>query len=429
MAFNHSFLLSKKERFLILAVTIGSILEWHEVFLYVYWAPLIAEISFYAAIPVVNIINTFLLFLTAWFARPLGGIVFGYIGDRWGRKIAFLLSILLISLPSLLTWFVSSFVSWGIFTLIFFGLMRFLQGIPAGGETPGVICYFAESTHSVTRKIYICSYTFVGSQIGQLSSMLECLLLKKYLSAENLLQWGWKISFLIGGLLSIFGFFLRKKLQESPAFQRLKRRQIELKGPIKTCFQVYWKRILLCLGLSAFEVSGFFLLTIFPYEHFSELFHLTENQNIAINTSFLCFATILIPVMGYLGHFFKIKHLLVISSVILICLSLPLYHAMIQGQLTKALILTSVVLICFCLIFAFLPHMLAQLFPTEVRFTGIGFSFNVCDSLVVGAAPLLTHILSQIAGSSAFFILGIPLLGFLFLFSLYIFENPLLRKY
>src|ERR1700722_19426931 len=129
---------------MIVALTIGSVLEWYEIFLYIYWAPIIGRVFFNYSSTLADLISTLLVFAFGFLSRPLGGLIFGYIGDRWGRKKSIIISIVLIALPSIAIGFMPSYAKWNSFSAIFLVVMRLLQGIPAGGELPGAMCYLEE---------------------------------------------------------------------------------------------------------------------------------------------------------------------------------------------------------------------------------------------------------------------------------------------
>ena len=171
--------MNKAERAIVFPVTIGSLIEWYEVYLYIYWAPIIAKQFFDLSLPFEEFINFLIIIIVGLIAKPLGALVLGYVGDHKGRKKAFLLSIILIAIPSFLTAIMPSFGSWNIIVIIYLAIMKFIQGIPSGGEIPGAICFLRESA-APNRIRYLCSYTFVGPQIGQILSMLQCFLFAKY---------------------------------------------------------------------------------------------------------------------------------------------------------------------------------------------------------------------------------------------------------
>lgn len=406
------------ERAIILPITIGSILEWYEIFLYIYWAPIITKTLFDYALPIAELINAISVFVVGFIARPLGGLIFGYIGDRWGRKKSFILSILLVSLPSFGIALIPSYSTWNAFALGFLGLMKFIQGIPAGGELPGAICFLAECS-TPERKRYICSYAFVGSQIGQLISMTECLLLEKYLPHEWLVEWGWRLSFFIGGILGLFGYYLRKKLHESHPFQKLKEKHEVLKNPLKESLKNHKKNILLGIFISLFEVVGFFMITVFPVEYFEKLFRLNISKNIIINGLISLLCILLLPLIGKIGDKYKNKPLFILSAIGVIAFSYPYYLAVKSSSLTASLIIEIILVLFFSIQFALLPSLISELYPTPVRFTCIGFSFNVCDSVFGGFAPILGIFLVQLTGIPASFIAIFPIAALIFLVTLF----------
>ncbi len=211
MGFFENFKLSNSEKAVVLPITLGSMFEWFEVYLYHYWAPIMSEGFFDLSVPLADLIYILLILCTGFIARPIGGILFGYIGDRWGRRTSFLISIISITIPSIMVAFMPSFSSWIYGALIYIGMMRFLQGIPAGGELPGALCFLSE-TLSTQRKRYLCSYLFVGPQIGQILSMLLCFSMEKILTHDDLISWGWRLSFFISGIIGLMGFLSQKKI-------------------------------------------------------------------------------------------------------------------------------------------------------------------------------------------------------------------------
>lgn len=406
------------ETSIILAVTFGSILEWYEIGLYIYWAQIIEKVVFDFALPVIEAVNTFMVFLVGFFARPLGGLIFGYFGDRWGRKTSFTLSVIFASIPSFLVGLMPSYSGWSLFSLVFFSVMKFLQGFPAGGEVPGAICYLSENT-TPERKKYVCSYALVGPQIGLLFSLVECLLLKKYLSYEDLSQWGWRISFLICGLLGVIGYFLRKRLHESLLFEHLKSEHKLLKKPIREAFTTYGSRIFLGFVVSIFEVVAFCTLTIVPSEYFKELFNLNDNLNLTINCILLTICAIAPPIIGKIADTYKNIPLLKISAVVCVLLSYPFYLAVSKISLVFTLIIQIILILFFSIQVALLPSLLSDLFPTSIRYTGVGFSFNVCDGVLWGITPILSFLLIQSTNQPASFIILLPLAAIIFLTSFY----------
>lgn len=406
----------KMEATLISAVTIGSILEWYEIYLYVYWSPIIADEFFDLSGPVAELINALLVLIVGFIARPLGGLIFGYIGDRWGRKRSFLLSIILISIPSFATAFMS-FSTWNLFAIVYVGIMKFIQGIPAGGELPGALCLLSEGS-SPERKRYLCSYALVGPLIGQIISMTQCIFLEMYLSHESLVEWGWRISFFIGGTIGIFGYFLRTKIHESDSFKHLKKSHHVSEHPIKEAFTNHKKNILLGFLISIFEVVGFFMIAFFLVDNFTKIFNIDQKHTLLINIIMLTPLTVIQPLIGKLGDKYRNKPLYILSAVGVIFISIPFYFAIRESSQFWSITLLAVLVLFLSIQFALLPSLIVDLYPTEVRFTCIGFSFNVCDSVIGGMVPLLATLLVQGWGNTASFVIIYPIAAMIFLCTL-----------
>jgi MHS family proline/betaine transporter-like MFS transporter len=394
--------LPKKDQiFVIIATTAGGVIEWYELFLYVYWAPLISKLFFSSDSSFSASINTLFVFFIGFLARPIGGLVFGHVGDRYGRKVSFIRSMILITLPSFAMGLLPS-VEIGIFAPIILGTLRFLQGLPAGGELPGAMCYLAESAPK-SRRSFICSFSFFGPQIGVIISMLECYFFEKYMPHDFLVNWGWRISFIIGGLLGLVGFYIRGKLKETPAFLRLEENKKVLHKPITESILRHKKEICIGFFASILDVIGFYMFSVFLGIYFNKVLKISTANNLLITACTLILSTITLPFLGKLGDKYKMRRLLIGSALGMIIFSYPFYMAASYSSVVFTTILELILMLLLNVQFALLPCLLAELFPTSTRYTGIGMSFNLCDSVVGGLTPLLALLLTNFIGDVATF--------------------------
>lgn len=405
------------EKNLVTAITLGSMFEWFDIFLYEYWAPLMSASFFHLTLPLAELIYAAVILGTGLIARPLGGLLFGYIGDKWGRRISFLISIAAIVVPSLAVAFTPSFSSWAYGSLIYIGLMRFLQGIPAGGELPGALCMLAESGNPERRR-YLCSYLLVGPQIGQILSMLLCLSLERMLTHEELISWGWRLSFLVGGIIGIVGFFIRRKLHETISFAHLKSEHKIEQHPLKKSFKFHKKAIVTALFISIFEVIGFFTINFYLFEHSDEILKLDHTYSILIYALYLVVITILTPIIGSINKEYKSRSLLKLSAIGVMLFSFPFYLAISNGSTMWIFILLSIIILFYCIQFSILPSFIAGLFPTAVRFTCIGFSFNITDGVIGGAVHDLSDWIIETTGRHAGIAIVFPISALIFLICL-----------
>lgn len=394
----------KREHSTILAVTIGSILEWYEIYLYIYWSPIISKLFFSQESELANLINTFLIFAIGFLARPIGGIFFGRIGDHIGRKKSLVLSITMMIFPTFFMGLLPSYQQIGFWAPITLCVLRFFQAFPAGGELPGAFCYLYESTHPSHRR-YMTSWGAVGNQIGIIISMLECYLLEKFLSPEELISWGWRISFLMGGLIGLFGFYLRRKLHETVLYKETESHHhlTKVSTFITLCNHKakIFNGVLFCLLNSV----GFYLISVLFPVYFVNVLGVSYDNNLIISASLLMLTTIPLPFIGMLGDRWNNKKMLVVSTVFIILLLYPIY----QSLMLRSLILSSVLAITFILFFtcltALIPYRFANLFTTPVRFTCVGLSYNIVDSIGGGFSPFFALYLLNRTGSQAYFYL------------------------
>lgn len=373
---------------LILVITIGSALLWYEMFLYIYWSSTLVDLFFTPPQSNFEIVQDIsLLFAIGFIAKPIGGVIFGYIGDKFGRKWSFTWSLLIMSLPSLLIVFLPTYSQIGIKATYLLFIIRFFQGLPAGGELPSAMCYLTESASNSNRKL-LGSFTFVGCQLGAIVSILECLFLEKVFSHESLVNYGWKISFALGSVIAFMGLYFRFKMHESPFFENIKREhRISFKLILITGLHWY-KSLIVGFCVSLLEVVGYFMISVFSAIYLSTVFHITPDKNLYLIVIILTLSLICIPFFGYLGDKFKSKNLLISSSLGIILLSVPFHYAISSLSLVYTTILQIIFILLLTVQIALLPSLLTDLFPTSIRCTGIGLSFNLCDGIVGGLVPI-----------------------------------------
>jgi MFS family permease len=385
----------RHRRAIITAVNVGTILEWYELSLFIYWSPLISQTFFDSNSKTSNLISVFLIFALGYLIRPLGGIFFGRLGDRIGRRKALLWSIICMTIPTLFMSFLPTFSSVGILAPILLAINRLLQSFPAGGELPGAFCYLYESAQPSERK-YMTSWGFWGNQIGIALAMSECLFFEQYLSLEALNSWGWRLSFLIGALVGLYGFYLRYMLKETPIWKHLEKMHELARTPvIKVLLSYKWK-ILKGIGYSALTAVSFgALISFFPL-YFENLFGTTYQKNLIFSIALLVLITVPLTFFGRLADKYSYKKILIYCTSLIILLILVLRFMNIDSLF--AMLVCIVLAILFSCLYAILPFLLTDLFPDSLRFTGTALTFNVADSFE-GLTPVAALYLLNISES------------------------------
>lgn len=409
----------KQARSVIFAVTIGNFLEWYEIYLYVYWAPIISKL-FFNGNSIADLTHVFLVFAIGFLARPIGGLVFGSIGDKLGRKNALILSVIMMTIPSFITGLLPTYQQIGIAAPWLLVIMRFLQAFPAGGEIPGAFCYLYE-TSPWTSRHYMCSWAVWGFQIGILVSTIECFLLEKYLSYESLITWGWRASFIAGGLLGLLGLCVRYRLHETPLFQEMHRHERVVDGSIISALYRNRTKILKGILFCAFNSSSFYLISVnFPV-YFGEALGIDYKDNLIITMILYVLMTLPVPFFGKIADRYSNKTMLLCSIVGMIILLYPLYLAVENVSIYYM----GLIGIIFCFLYAcntsLIPYIVADLFSTHDRFTCSGVSFNLADAIIGGFTPVAALFLlhrTNHSGSFVWILLFVSLLsltGYLFL--------------
>jgi SAM-dependent methyltransferase/MFS family permease len=286
------------------------------------------------------------------------------------------------------------------------------------------MCYLAENSTNEKDRIFKSSFTFVGPQIGLLLSLGVVLFLQKYLSPKVLLQQGWRSAFLSTGLLGIGGYFLRKKLHETRGFNLAQKGHQILQYPVKELFKHHKQEIALACALSTFEIVAFCLITIVHVFYYKEIFNLTQNENLIISIITLVACTIFPPIIGRIAGFFperffpaRIIQLMNLSAWGFIVLSPFFYYAILHKDLIYTLSIQTILVLLFSIQAAILPSLLTRLFPTPIRYTGIGFSFNICDGILWGLVPFISASLIYKTQNIASFVIFFPIAAVIFLIS------------
>lgn len=377
---------------IITAINIGNILEWYELGLFIYWAPTFSRIFFNSSSITTGLLSLFIFQGLGYAIRPLGGLFFGKLGDKIGRRKTLIYSITCMTIPTLGIAFLPSYATLGLWSPILLCIIRILQSFPSGGELPGAFCYLYESAQPYNRK-YVTSWGFIGNQIGFILAILECIVFESFLPKESIEAWGWRLSFLIAALISIFGLYLRYTLKETSEWQILKKEKRIVNSPVTNIFKNYKLKILHGIGYSAVTSVSFGMLISFLPTYFSKILGTNYLNNLTYTLLILVLVTVPLTFFGKLAdRYYNYKHMLLISTGIIIIL-LSFLHFFSLNTIASFTIFGLIALSCACL-YAILPFILTDLFPASIRFTGVGLTFNIAD-IFEGISPVIGFYFAQ----------------------------------
>ncbi|AAU26554.1 TPA: MHS family MFS transporter [Legionella pneumophila] len=379
----------------IIAGLYGNALEWYDFLLYASFAPVFAEIFFPSKIHFVSLIATFSLFAIGFIMRPIGGLLLGHYADHVGRRKALILSMSVMTISTALIAVLPDFNSWGIIAPLLFSVLRLIQGLAVGGELPGSTTYLIEHMFQQSRGLagsLVLSSAFLGIFIGALTASIFSTLF----TGDALLNWGWRYAYLLGGILGILGIYLRIKSFESPTFLKDKH-TAEL--PAKVVFTRFKQQLFLSVIITSILAMSNYVLIAYVTTFLVKSEYFLLKDALLINLIALALLTVLIPLMGFLSDVVGRKPIFLIGLFALCLLIFPFFWLLLSGSWWKALCSELLLAIALAPINATVPTIIAEMFPTSVRASGISISYNIGQALFGGTMPLVAFSLIELSSN------------------------------
>lgn len=380
-------LLAQRQRRALVAGSVGNFIEWYEFAVYGFLATLIAQNFFQlqGASALSSLILTYASFAIAFFFRPLGAVIFGRIGDRIGRKPTLIAVLLLMTLATTLIGLVPTSAALGVAAPLILTGLRILQGLFAGGEYGGAVSLMTEFAPPGRRGLYGAWQSFTVA-LGLLAGAGVVALLSAQLSGEAMLAWGWRVPFLLALPLGLIALWLRLSMEETPSFMRQRQQPRPRADAAQTV-----KIILLAIArVMLWSAAGYTYLVIMP-TYLQSALHTGFNQALLIAViSNLGFAAAILPA-GWLSDRLGRRRVMLVASVLLLLLAFPLLKIL-QAEATSLTVSALVVFIAGALVGMLAgpgPAMLAEMFPTHVRYTGLGLAYSLSNALFSGCAGLI----------------------------------------
>jgi len=382
---------------LITLSALGSGLEYYDFVIYVMLTPYISRVFFPANNHAAAVISALGIFAVGYVARPFGGMVFGHLGDRYGRKQSFTISILMMAFATLLIGLLPGYLMWGIASSSLLLVCRIIQGVAQGAEVPGAITFLSEHAPARRRGFWV-GLLFSGVGIGAALAALISSLLTGYLSSYQMDNWGWRVPFLMGGVLAVIGWWMRSKTLETPLFMRVM--HVE-KTPLFRTLHYNWPEVMRGMGITLFPLAIIILALFFP-EYLTAHFHYAYHLVFVSMTVSLFWSALLLPIMGYYSDWVGRKQLLMVSGGVALVLGYPLFW-LLQLQTPWALwIFMFLYETLIAAMAACYPCLLAEAFPTVIRYTGVSLVYNIVLTLAAFIPMISSWILLQTGGHYSF---------------------------
>ncbi len=382
----------KEMRTVLLSCLIGTAVEWYDFFLYGVAAGIVFnQLYFPSDNPVVGTLLAFATFAVGFVARPIGGLIFGHIGDRVGRKKTLIMTMLIMGVATFLIGLVPTYAGIGVAAPVILIILRVMQGLAVGGEWGGAVLMAVEYAPKNRRGLF-GSVPQMGLAIGLIMGTGVFTVLELSLSDSAFLAWGWRIAFMLSALLVFIGLYIRLKVMETPAFRKLEEREEKAAVPAVELFSGKLNRRHIWLGMGARWIEGvaFNTWAVFAIAYGVDTIGVSRQTMLIAVMIAAAVLLVMIPVFGRLSDQFDRRLVYTVGIVVAGVFAVPAFALLDTGKplwITLAIVVALGVL--YPLMYGPEAALFAELFPANVRYTGISFVYQFSGIFASGLTPLI----------------------------------------
>jgi MHS family proline/betaine transporter-like MFS transporter len=380
---------------IVLLASLGGTLEFYDFVIFGVFAREIAAAMFPSTDPLVSLIASFATFAVGYLARPIGGVVLSHYGDRYGRRAVFLWSVFIMSGATLGMGLIPSYAQWGVTASILMVSLRIIQGFSIGGELPGALTYVVETAPRVAA--FVCGVVFACVTLGVALATGTSLGVRTFMEPGVVATYGWRLAFILGGLAGVLTWVLRRSLEESPEFERM--RSFASRQPFRDVLRFNRAHVLVGCALLAGTATfnGLFYSHLPAY--LAGVLEYDARQAVLSQTVGVIVSSVAILVTGWLGTRVPPRYLLRTGVFLLLVFALPFYGAL-EARTMNLTVLCTLAGLASGLTNGSFAVLLTDLFPTRIRFTGVALVFNVSFTIFSGTAPLMATTLIRDTGQA-----------------------------
>ncbi|PRY62546.1 MFS transporter [Glycomyces artemisiae] len=405
----------RRMRKVITAAGIGHFVEWFDFGLYGTLASVIAVHFFREGDAQAALLSSFAVFGAGFVMRPLGGLFFGSMGDRLGRKNTLALVILITSGATLAMGLLPTVDQVGVWAPALLVVVRLVQGFAAGGESSGATTLLAEYAPS-NRRGFVSSFVDVFGFAAFVVSAGLVLLYTSVLGTDALNDWGWRVMFMLALPLGLSGLYLRRKLEDTPEFQAIQAKGEVTAAPLRTSVSRWWKALLFCVGFVVLKAVGHWILQTFMPSYLQSDLGYSQQTSYAVTVVGLLAITVLVPVFGLLSDRIGRRPVMLLGAGGFLLLTYPTLMLMDGGTFwaaASAMILLGIFMAAYD---GAMSAAMAELFPTNIRYGSMAIAYNISVAAFGGITPWFSQSLISWTGNQfapAFYVMGAALVTFL----------------
>ncbi|MGW5381430.1 MFS transporter [Nocardia sp. NPDC003963] len=382
----------------------GTVVEWYEFFLYGTAATLVFSKVFFAqgTSDLDAILAAFVTYAVGFAARPLGGVVFGHFGDKYGRKKLLQLSLVLVGAATFLMGCLPTFGQIGYWAPALLVTLRFIQGFAVGGEWGGAVLLVAEHSPNRSRGFW-ASWPQAGVPAGNLLATVVLLVLTSTLSDEAFLGWGWRVAFWLSAVVVLVGYYIRTKITDAPIFVAAQQEAEEMKATSLSVVEVlrrYPRGVLTAMGLRFGENIMYYLVVTFTITYLKVEVHADTTEILWWLLAAHAVHFLVIPMVGHLSDRFGRRPVYLVGALTAGTWGFFAFPMMDSGN--NAIILSAIVigLVFHAFMYAGQPAIMAEMFPTRMRYSGVSLGYQVTSIVAGSLAPIIAVRLLDIYGSA-----------------------------
>lgn len=375
----------------ILASMMGTAIEFFDFYAYgTASAAYFPKVFFPQMTPLLATLLSLLTFGVAFVARPVGSFVFGHFGDRLGRKKTLVVSLLVMGVATVAIGFIPGYQSIGVGGALLLCLCRFVQGIGLGGEWSGAVLVATENAPAYKRALY-GAFPEVGAPIGFFICNGLFYVLEKMLTPAQMMSFGWRVPFWASSVLVVIGLYVRHRLQETPLFKLAQERDNTTRSPLKVVFKENWREILKGTFLMGATYAMFFTLTTWSLSFATTALGFSHSEFLLLLMAAIVEFAVLIMTTSVLADKVGRKKVLMTASVALVVFSL-VFPYFLEGQhnMVGMLLFLGFGFVVMGTLYGPVGAVLPELFPTKVRYSGAGITYNLAAVVGAAVAPTIT---------------------------------------